>query len=168
MPHEIYDYSLEKLDALEGDAIVLPRFDSEIAWKIGTHARQLGQQLPKPILIDITFANGQVAFHAASRNGTILDNDHWVHRKQKTVFRFGKSSFYIGRKLAAKVKADATTTLETAFFIDPLEYATHGGSVPIRMAGFDGVVAALTISGLAQEEDHLLALRVLQEVIKQL
>lgn len=153
--------TLEELAQKEN--IVLKKFSTSLAWELGTLARKLAQEFNKPILIDITLATGQIAFHSASSDGTTVDNDIWVERKKKSVLRFGYSSYYLGQKLAAKQKANSAATAETALFIDPLQYATHGGSVPIRIAGLDAIVGALTISGLAQEEDHSFALRVLTE-----
>lgn len=150
--------TLSELERLE--AGVLPRFDTEIAFDIGNAARAAARnKYTQPVLIDITLANGQVVYHSPSRVGTVLDNDVWVQRKKKTTLRFGRSSFYMGRKLAAKGPG---ATPETAMFVDSKEYATHGGSVPIRVEGFDGLVGALTVSGLAQDEDHLFALEVLE------
>lgn len=45
--------------------------------------------------------------------------------------------------------------------IDPLDYADHGGSFPVRIAG-SGVVAAITVSGLKSEEDHAMIVEVLE------
>ncbi|GEQ66537.1 hypothetical protein JCM33374_g200 [Metschnikowia sp. JCM 33374] len=159
MPHALFEYSLERLDNLEGIEVALPRFDSAVAWIIGLHAYELSQTYEKPILIDITLPNGQVLFHSPSKNGAVLDNDFWINRKKKTTLRFGKSSFYMGRKVAIK-----KMSVEAALFVDPKEYATHGGSVPIRILGSDFVCGALTVSGLAQEDDHLFALQVLKDI----
>lgn len=163
------DFTLEQLDLLEGDDIVLPYFNSDIAWEIGTLAREWAQEISKPIMIDVTLANDQIVFHSPSKQGTMYDNDAWVVRKKKTALRFGKSSFYVGRKLVGKEKAAGHALgTEKAYFIDSLEYATHGGSVPIRASNYDGLYGALTISGLAQEEDHLFAIKVLKEIKKRL
>lgn len=161
---EVLALTLEQLLALEGDDIKLPSLDSAVAWKLGTLALAKAELFPQAILVDVSLANGQVLFHSASKPGASLDNDYWVNRKKKTVFRFAVSSYAVGKKLAAREGA----TPELALYVDSKEYATHGGSVPIRIDGFDGVLGALTISGLKQEEDHLLALQVLQEAKAQL
>lgn len=44
------------------------------------------------------------------------------------------------------------------------EYAIHGGAVPIRVKGVEGVVAVVVVSGLSQDQDH----GVVVEVMKQL
>lgn len=160
---DIYKYSLAELDKLEGDEIRLDRFDSSVCWKLGSIARDLSlERYPtKPVVIDISLASGQVLFHSVTNDGTSLDNDQWISRKKRTVLRFGKSSFYIGQKLRIKGQP-----MEDALFVSPIDYASHGGSVPIRIKGVDGVIGTLTISGLAQEEDHLLAIEVLTKVSK--
>lgn len=35
-----------------------------------------------------------------------------------------------------------------------LQYAIHGGGVPIRVKGVEGMVAVCVVSGLQQHEDH--------------
>lgn len=162
--HEIYNYSLEQLDNLESSSITLKEFNADVAWELGMLARKkaLTEFPKKAIVINISLISGQVLFHTVTNSGTAIDNDEWVARKKRTVFRFGKSSFYLGQKLRIKNKP-----LEEANFISSIDYATHGGSVPIRIDSFDGVIGALTISGLAQEEDHLLAIGILEELKSQ-
>ncbi|RCK65413.1 hypothetical protein Cantr_01157 [Candida viswanathii] len=135
MAHEIYTYTLDQLDNLE---------------------RNLESTPGKAILINITLSSGHVLFQTAVGKGTTIDNDKWVQRKVNTVLRFGKSSFYIGQKLRIKDKP-----IEQANFVSEIDYATHGGSVPLKLANFDSIIGALTISGLAQEEDHLFAIEIL-------
>ncbi|KAI5950041.1 hypothetical protein CANMA_005395 [Candida margitis] len=161
MTHEIYSKSLQELSKLE-EKHVLKSFNSEVAWELGSLGRQLSQELhsSKAIVIDITLTSGQTLFHSAVSSGTAYDNDNWVKRKYNTVFRFGKSSFYIGQKLRQKGKS-----IEEAMFVSSKEFASHGGSVPLRVVSNEFIVGALTISGLAQEEDHLLALQILQKYI---
>lgn len=44
------------------------------------------------------------------------------------------------------------------------EYAIHGGGVPIRVTGVEGVVAVVVVSGLKQEEDHAVVVEVIKEL----
>ncbi|KAI3406469.1 hypothetical protein KGF56_000601 [Candida oxycetoniae] len=161
MTHEIYSYTLSQLDDLES-GLEFYEFSAKTAWRLGVFAREFCQQEypDRPIIIDITLANGHQLFRTAVSSGTTADNDEWIRRKYNTVFRFGKSSFHVGQKLRLKGKS-----MEEALFISSKEYAGHGGSVPIRVKSFDGIVGAFTISGLAQEEDHLLTLKILNEYI---
>jgi uncharacterized protein (UPF0303 family) len=71
--------------------------------------------------------------------------------------RYAKSSFYLGQKLRIRNKS-----LEDVLSSSAVDYSILGGSVPIRIKNFDGVIGVLSICGLAQEEDHLLAIEVLQ------
>jgi uncharacterized protein (UPF0303 family) len=45
-------------------------------------------------------------------------------------------------------------------------YAIHGGGVPIRVKGVEGVVAVVVVSGLSQEEDHSIVVEGLQHLLK--
>jgi uncharacterized protein (UPF0303 family) len=42
------------------------------------------------------------------------------------------------------------------------EYAIHGGGVPLRVEGVEGVVGVIVVSGLKQEEDHMVVVEALQ------
>ena len=42
-------------------------------------------------------------------------------------------------------------------------YAIHGGAVPIRVQGVEGVVAVVVVSGLKQHEDHGVIVDVVRE-----
>ena len=44
------------------------------------------------------------------------------------------------------------------------EYAIHGGAVPIRVSDVEGVVAVCTVSGLKQDEDHMVVVEGLEEL----
>ena len=46
-------------------------------------------------------------------------------------------------------------------------YAIHGGGVPIRVKGVGGVVAVIVVSGLKQNEDHMVAVEGIEELIAQ-
>lgn len=156
MSDNIFQYSLPELEKLED--VVLPLFSTDLAWEIGTYTRKLAlEKFPdRAIAIDISLSSGQVLFHTYTKSGGSADNEEWINKKKRVVIRMHKSSFWLGQKLRVK-----GVPLEEAFLISSQEFASHGGSVPIRIAGFDGVVGALTISGLSQDQDHLLAIEVL-------
>ena len=48
------------------------------------------------------------------------------------------------------------------------DYAIHGGGVPVRVEGVEGVVAVVVVSGLRQEEDHMAAVEAIQAYIKEM
>ena len=99
-----------------------------------------------PIVVDV-FAFGQLLFHAALP-GSRADNAEWVARKRNTVLRFAHSSLYMG------VSAEANgTTMDEKFYLPPRQYASHGGGFPILLRD-GGVIGAVTVSGLAQKDDH--------------
>ena len=78
---------------LEEAELQFTKFNEDTAWQIGsqlvTHA--VAEQLP--ITIDITRGDQQL-FHA-SRPGTSVDNDEWVKRKVRLVYRFGHNFMWI-------------------------------------------------------------------------
>jgi uncharacterized protein (UPF0303 family) len=52
------------------------------------------------------------------------------------------------------LKSDGKT-IEEKFLLPESEYAPHGGCFPILLKG-TGMIGTLTVSGLAQEDDHKL------------
>lgn len=152
----LFQYNLSRLEELEN--ITLPSFSTELAWEMGSYARKLAlENYPdRAVAVDISLATGQVLFHSYTQAGGSYDNEEWINKKKRVVFRMNRSSFWLGKKLRLK-----EASLEESYLISSQEFASHGGSVPIRIANFDSVVGALTISGLLQEQDHLLAIEVL-------
>lgn len=142
----------------EEDELQFVKFNEDIAWQIGSKlvAQAIAEHLS--ITIDITRGEHQV-FHA-SRPGTSMDNDEWVRRKVRLVYRFGHSSFYIGQLLKSKGKS-----LEDAYFISESLYAPHGGCFPVILKE-TGVIGTITVSGLAQEDDHQLVVHAIREYLK--
>ncbi|QLG71955.1 hypothetical protein HG535_0C03070 [Zygotorulaspora mrakii] len=143
--------SLEELESLEKKC-VLESFHYEDAFQLGMSVRKAAKDLyPESfVAIDVSSSNGHCLFRTITFQGSSLDNDFWIERKRKSVLRFGHSSFYLGNKMQGK-------TPEEKFFVDSKEYAFHGGAIPIFLEKSDYPVACLTVSGLKQEEDHLLA-----------
>jgi uncharacterized protein (UPF0303 family) len=131
----------------------LARFDNDDAWELGCLFVDVARERELPISIDIR-RNGQQLFHAA-RPGTTAENDSWIERKTNVVNRFGESSYLVGRRLEA-----GGHRLDRDLGVDPIEYAAHGGAVPIVITGV-GPVGAVTVSGLPQADDHALVVEIL-------
>jgi uncharacterized protein (UPF0303 family) len=102
---------------------------------------------------------GQQLFYAALP-GTTPDNPEWVRRKSNVALRFHRSSYAIGLEMQEK-----QSSLTERYGLPLMDYACHGGSVPIRVEGV-GVVAAVTVSGLPQQEDHELVIEALCAIAK--
>jgi len=124
------------------------RFNEETAWQLGSRLRQLAVTRKLTLVIDVR-RFGQPLFYCALA-GTSPDNTVWAQRKANTVARFHRSSYYMGLELQLK-----GTTLADRFGLTLNEYAAHGGSFPVSIAG-TGVIGAVTVSGLPQRDDHQL------------
>jgi uncharacterized protein (UPF0303 family) len=133
------------------------KFNEEDAWKLGGQLVELARSRDLPVTIDIMRGSHQL-FHASLR-GTSPDNDEWVKRKVRTVYRFGHSSFYIGQMLKSKGR-----TIEQSYLVSESEYAPHGGCFPIIVKD-TGIVGTITVSGLPQEEDHKLVVEALRSFL---
>ncbi len=130
------------------------RFNEDTAFELGSLLAGIAREEGLPVTIDITRGAHQL-FHAA-RPGTSADNDEWVKRKTALVYRMGHSSFYLGQLLKSK-----GTCIMDAWLIPESDFAPHGGCFPVIVKSA-GVVGTVTVSGLAQEEDHALVVRALR------
>lgn len=140
--------------------LILPHFDNDDAWRLGTTLVELARERCAPVTIDIRRGSQQL-FHCALP-GTSADNDAWILRKVRTVDRYGHASYLVGLRCAAK-----GTTFEESSRLDPDTYAAHGGAFPIIVAG-TGAVGTVTVSGLPQSDDHDLVIAALERYIKML
>lgn len=141
----------------EEQELQFTKFNEDDAWELGSQLVELARSRNLPVTIDITRGTHQL-FHTAL-HGTSSDNDEWVKRKVRLVYRFGHSSFYVGQLLKSKGK-----TIEQSYLISESEYAPHGGCFPIIIKG-TGVVGTVTVSGLPQEEDHKLVVEALRSYL---
>jgi uncharacterized protein (UPF0303 family) len=148
-----------KLLLQEEQELQFDSFNEETAWKIGNQLVELSKSSGLPVTIDITRGSHQL-FHA-SLPGTSADNDEWIKRKVRLVYRFGHSSFYMGQLLKSKGKS-----IEQAYLIPENEYAPHGGCFPVIVKG-TGMVGTITVSGLPQEEDHKLVVQGIRNYLAQ-
>jgi uncharacterized protein (UPF0303 family) len=143
----------------EEQELQFDKFNEETAWQIGSQLVELSLSKGLAVTIDITRGKHQL-FHA-SLHGTSADNDEWIKRKVRLVYRFGHSSFYMGQLLKSKGKS-----IEQAYLISESEYAPHGGCIPVIVKG-TGMVGTITVSGLPQEEDHKLVVEAIRDFLAQ-
>ncbi len=133
------------------------KFNEDDAWKLGSQLVETARHRNLSVTIDIRRGTHQL-FHASLR-GTSPDNDEWVKRKVRLVYRFGHSSFYMGQLLKSKGK-----TIEQSYLISEREYAPHGGCFPVIVKD-TGIVGTVTVSGLPQEEDHRLVVEAIRKYL---
>ena len=133
--------------------LVLPRLDERTAWELGLILRTLAWERKLAVVIDIR-RFGHLLFYAAME-GTTPDNPEWVRRKSNVVARFLRSSYAVG--IREKMKGQ---TLAETQGLPLADYATHGGSFPLAVAGA-GVVGSVTVSGLPMRQDHELVVEAL-------
>lgn len=144
--------------AAQENALVLPRFTHEDAWRLGSLLVDLARRQRAPVTVDIR-RGGQQLFHCAL-DGTTPDNDAWLDRKARVVERYGASSLLVGERFRA-----AGTTFEESSRLDPDRFAAHGGAFPLRVTGV-GVVGVVGVSGLPQAEDHALVVEGLTRFLR--
>lgn len=142
---------LERVGVQERE-LEFDRFDEQMAWELGSRLRALAEERGLALVIDVR-RFGQPLFYTALK-GTTPDNVEWVRRKSNVVARFHRSSYGVG--LYMKNKNDS---LE-ARGLPISEYASHGGSFPIKVRGA-GIIGSVTVSGLPQRADHELVVEVL-------
>jgi uncharacterized protein (UPF0303 family) len=143
----------------EEQELQFTKFNEDTAWQIGSQLVERSVREGLPVTIDITRGDHRL-FHASLR-GASADNDEWIKRKVRLVYRFGHSSFYMGQLLKSKGKR-----IEEAYLISESQYAPHGGCFPVIVKD-TGVIGTITISGLAQEDDHKLVVQAIRDFLAQ-
>ena len=149
--------SLARVEAEERD-LVLPRFDLDDAWRLGSAMRTAALERGLPIVIGISLGEARV-FHVALP-GSSADNDGWLERKSRVARRYGRSSYGVGLSFKATGK-----DFDTSARLDTTRYAAHGGVFPITIAGV-GMVGTVGVSGLPQADDHAFVVEHLRELLR--
>ncbi|MBU0737444.1 MAG: heme-degrading domain-containing protein [Alphaproteobacteria bacterium] len=134
--------------------LVFKSFDERVSLDVGQRIVDLALSQKAPVVIDIRTPD-RTLFHAALP-GASPDNDHWARRKSNVTLRMHKASLRVGELNRARGRI-----VSAEIGLDPMDYADHGGSFPVRVEG-TGVVAAITVSGLKSEEDHAMIVTVLE------
>jgi len=137
--------------------LVLPKFDEDIAFELGTIGWRIATERQMPIAIDIRTFDRQIVY--LSRPGASSNNSEWVRRKANTVRRFLKSTYRIVLEQGREGEFSPKTGADIA------DYVMAGGGFPIVVQNA-GIIGSLTISGLTGEEDHAFAAQILMEHLK--
>ena len=135
--------------------LLFPSFDYDTAWRLGLTLRDLAIARAQSIVIDVRrFGQPHQPLFYTALGGT-PDNARWVQRKSNVVARFHRSSYAIGLTLEQNNR-----TFAERYSLPDADYAPHGGSFPIHIAGA-GIIGSVTVSGLPQRDDHNLVVEAL-------
>jgi len=140
----------------EAARLTLSEFTEETALRLGLTVVNMAKLEKLAIVVNIRTPD-RCLFHCAMPGATPL-NDTWARRKSNTAFAFAKASFHAQHAMKAKAEDLSKHGLSSD------DYAPQGGAVPITVKGA-GMVACLTVSGLAQAEDHALAVRAIETLL---
>ncbi len=132
------------------------RFDADTAWQLGTRLRDIARERALLLAIEIRLARETLFYFAM--DGTAPANADWARRKRNTVELLHRSSYGVGLSLQQEGR-----TLEMTMGLPARDYASHGGSFPLRVAGL-GCVGAVTVSGAPQRDDHAIVVAALAEL----
>jgi uncharacterized protein (UPF0303 family) len=121
-------------------------FSADTAWQLGLRLREIAVRRQLALAIEIRLARETVFF--AAMDGTTPGNADWARRKRNVVELLHRSSYGVGRSLEQEGK-----TLSDTMGLPARDYATHGGSFPLFLAG-SGCIGAVTVSGAPQRVDH--------------
>ncbi|WP_339278733.1 heme-degrading domain-containing protein [Paenibacillus sp. FSL W8-1187] len=134
------------------------QFTNEMAFEIGLMLKNKAEKDGKCIVVNIQ-RYGQTLFHFAHED-TCMDNEVFIAAKNRIVNRFFHSSLYFVYRLRESGK-----TPEEAFRVDSMEFIPCGGGFPVMIKNV-GVVGTITVSNMAEEDDHRYIVEVLQEYLK--
>ena len=133
-----------------------PQMDLDTVWQLGSRLRAIAESRGLSLAVEIRLA-GQTVFYA-TMPGTTPANADWARRKRNTVELMHRSSYGVGRSLERDGR-----TLEDTMGLPTRDYASHGGSFPLRVERV-GLVGVVTVSGAPQREDHNIVVMALAEL----
>lgn len=120
-------------------------FDYDDAYRLGSALMARAAADDLAITVTMSFGDQRV-FHAA-RPGTTADNDDWLARKFRVVYRYNVPSFLVSTKYRARGQDfNAVTGLPIT------QFAAAGGAFPLRVNG--SLIGAVGVSGLVENLDH--------------
>jgi uncharacterized protein (UPF0303 family) len=149
---------LADVSELEAQLVEL-RFGSlshEDALALGMDLATRAEERNWPLAVSVFLGDQHVFRYACP--GTTAENDDWIERKRKTVYRFQEPSFLVGQRLIAQGKEfHSETGLDQS-------YAAHGGGFPLFVG--EKFVGAVIASGVPQQDDHAIVVEALRAAIE--
>lgn len=142
--------------AAQEASLVLASFTLVDAVRLGAIAQSRAEHENLPIIIQVRHGR-RLAFMLAMP-GSKSDSENWICRKAAVVEKLETSTLF--QKLRYLERG---TTFHESTGLDPLEFAAHGGGMPIWVANV-GIVGGMYVSGLPDTEDHALIVRCLTEL----
>lgn len=150
---------LDRVAAQETELACEP-VGADAAWRLGSLLREAALERCAALAIEVRLGGKTVFF--SSMAGATPANADWVRRKRNTVELQARSSYAVGLALGAE-----GSTLQDKMGLPLRDYASHGGSFPLRSRS--GLLwGAVTVSGLPQREDHELVAAVLAKWLREL
>jgi uncharacterized protein (UPF0303 family) len=137
--------------------LVLPKFSLADALEIGETAKNLGLVRNLPIAVEVRIGDW-IVYHA-SLPGSTIENQWWIDRKARVVALKHHSTLF--ERVSAEERG--VDWHKENNLLDET-HAVHGGGLPL-ITKDQGFVGVLLISGLPQEEDHLLGVQVLTDYL---
>lgn len=135
----------------ESEIPALDDFNIEVAWELGVIAHDLAAARGYPIVIDIR--QEQKSLFTVRLPGATEVNLDWARRKRNLTLLTKVASWEHDK--ARKAGHDILVERN----LDPKDFASHGGCVPIMVNG--ELVGTFAISGLPSKEDHEFAIECL-------
>lgn len=156
MANEELESTIAGVEAEEAE-LLFPSFSNDEAIALGASIAEKARSAGLAVAVDVRRC-GQQIFHLAL-SGTSADNDQWIIRKTRVVERFGHSSYLMGLRLRL-----SGSSIEEKYCVSSLEFSAHGGAFPVRVEG-TGLVGTVTVSGLAQADDHKLVVQAIRDFL---
>lgn len=132
-------------------------FTNETALELGLLIVEEARQNNQRITVDITRVGQRLFLHAME--GTSVENEDWIRRKNNVANHFGSSSWHAACRLRSE-----GMTMEEKHGLPLVDYAGAGGAFPLFVAG-EGQIGTITVSGLPDQEDHDLLISVLRRYL---
>lgn len=153
------EYIEQELNRVREDEknLVFSEFNNDTAWTLGNMLYEKAKIEEKAITISITLGGQRLFYYSFA--GTAPTNDDWVARKENTVYKFLKSSYEM--TLFAQLGEE---NFMEYYGLDNSKFVLAGGSLPLRVKNA-GIIGTITVSGLAQDEDHNFVSQVIKEYL---